>query len=300
MNKFNRYIWLINTLRSYHYGATLEQLRSEWFDSDLNAKHSELNARTFFRWKEEVMDQFGIIIECDPNKEYRYQIKNDTELECKHTTAWMLHTMTVSNIIEEFKADKDKIILDEVPSGEEYLIKILQSIKSRYQLQLTYQPYLHDDPLPMATVNPLCIRLYDRRWYMVVDYVEENKRRVLALDRIYDLQSTKTKFDYPQDFDAHEYFKYDVGIAVGFEEEPCKIRLQINAWQRPYTRDLHLHSSQREIATQDDYSVFEYYAKPNNDFARAILPFGQNIKVLEPEVLRKKVIYLAYVAIKNQ
>lgn len=299
MNVFNKYIWLINNLRRYHYGATLEQLRSDWYESELNKDRSELNARTFFRWKEDVQDLFGIIIECDSAHGYKYYIENDSRLEQDRTTSWMLHTITVSNIIEEFKGHKDKIILEEIPSGEEYLVQIMRAIKSCSQMQLVYHKFQEVEPLTESAINPLCLRLFNRRWYAVIDYVATENRRVIALDRIEKLVTTKQKFTYPKDFDAQEYFMFDYGIAVGFAEEPCFIHLKVNKQQRPYTRALPLHESQNEIITTDEYSVFEYYLKPSNEFARAILPFGQNYEVLKPKELRDKVRIMAYNILKN-
>ena len=299
MNIFNKYIWLVNTLRRYRNGATLEQLRGDWYDSDLNVDNSELNARTFFRWKEGVQDQFGIIIECDASRGYKYYIENDNNLEQDRTISWMLHTVTVSNIIEEFKGHKDKIILEEVPSGEEYLVQIMNAIKSCSQMQLVYHKFDEADARPEATINPLCMRLFNRRWYAVVDYVETAQRRVIALDRIEKLTISKQKFTYPKDFDAKEYFMFDYGIAVGFDEEPCFIHLKVNKKQRPYTRALPLHESQKEIETTDEYSVFEYYLKPSNDFARAILPYGQNYEVLKPKDFRDRVKNIAFNILKN-
>jgi len=299
MNIFNKYIWLVNTLRSYRYGASLEQLRSEWYDCELNVGHSELNARTFFRWKEGVQDQFGIIIGCDAAHGYKYYIENDNQLEQDRTTSWMLHTVTVTNIIEEFKGNKDKIILEEVPSGEKYLMPILQAIKSCTRLRFIYHPFHEEDARQEAIINPLCVRLFNRRWYAVVDYVETENRRVIALDRIEEMKVTKEKFTYPKEFDAKEYFLFDYGIAVGFDEEPCFIHLKVNKQQRPYTRALPLHESQKEIETAEDYSIFEYFLKPSNDFARAILPFGQNYEVLKPKEFREKVKNMALNILKN-
>ena len=294
MNIFNKYIWLVNTLRRYRNGATLEQLRGNWYDSDLNVDNSELNARTFFRWKEGVQDQFGIIIECDTSRGYKYYIENDNHLEQDRTISWMLHTVTVSNIIEGFKGHKDKIILENIPSGEKFLIQIMKAIKSCNQLQMVYHKFDEVKARPEAIINPLCLRLFNRCWYAVVEYVETAQRKVLALDRIEELTTSKQRFTYPKDFDAKEYFKFDYGIAVGFDEEPCFIHLKVNKKQRPYTRALPLHESQKEIETTEEYSIFEYYLKPSNDFARAILPYGQNYEVLKPKELRDKVKEIAF------
>lgn len=300
MNVFNKYIWLVNTLRRKH-GATLEELRSEWYDTDLNVDHSELSARTLARWKNDVEDIFGILIECNPAKRYQYYISNDDALEKNKTISWMLHTITISNVIEEYKGEKDKIVLDRVPSGDEYLVPILRSIKRRCQLVITYHRFQEDEAREPMTVNPLCVRLFEKRWYMVVELPDApSEYRLLALDRMEDLVQTEQKFEYPQDFSAEEYFANDYGIAVGFDKyQPCKVRLKINKAQRPYTRALPLHHSQEEVETHENYSVFEYYIKPSPDFARAILPYAKNIEVLEPIVLRKVVVGMALDILKN-
>lgn len=299
MNIFNKYIWLINTLHRYKYGATLEQIRSDWYDSSLNVNYSELNERTFFRWKESVQEKFGIIIECDRTNEYRYSIKDDSLLEEDRTTSWMLHTISVSNILEEFKGNKDKIILEEVPSGDVYLTPILQAIRSGHSLLLKYHRFQEDTCREEEIVNPLCVRLFNRRWYAVVDYVANAERRVIALDRIVEIKITEEKFSYPKDFDAQDYFMYDYGVAAGFDENPCFIHLKVSKQQRPYTRSLPLHQSQKEIETTEEYSIFEYFLKPSNDFARAILPFGMNIEVLKPLEFRKIVADMARKVLKN-
>lgn len=289
MNIINKYIWLINTLRRFKYGVTLEQIANAWYDSDLNVDHSRLNARTFARWKEAVQDKFGLIIECDRSDGYKYYIENESVLEQEFSTSWMLNTISISNVIEEFKLHKDKIILEKVCSGDEYLIPILQAIKTSRQLELVYHRFQEDAPRDKETINPLCVRFFNRKWYAVVDYVSCNQRRIICFDRIEELNPTENKYVYPKDFDAEEYFMYDYGIHVGTDDQPCIIRLKVNAQQRPYTRALPLHPSQKEIEAQNDYSIFEYYLKPTNDFARAILPFGMNYEVLEPTSLRDKV-----------
>ncbi|MCD8387647.1 MAG: WYL domain-containing protein [Bacteroidales bacterium] len=300
MNVFNKYVWLVNTLRRKR-GATLEELRNEWYDSDLNVDHTELSPRTLNRWKNDVEDIFGIIIECNPAKRYQYYIANGDALDEDQTISWMLHTITISNVIEEFKGEKDKIILDRVPSGEEYLIPLLIAIKSRNQVEITYHRFQEEYPREPKKVNPLCVRLFDKRWYLVVQIPESpSEYRTLALDRIVDFRQTEVKFDYPQDFNAAEYFADVYGISVGYEKyPPCKVQLKINKEQRPYTRALPLHPSQAETETNENYSMFEYYLCPTPDFARAILPFAKNIEVIEPLALRRKVLGMALDILKT-
>lgn len=299
MNIFNKYVWLLNTLRRKR-GATLEELRSEWYDSDLNDGRKELNPRTLSRWKIGVQDIFGIDIECDPARGYRYYIVDEDSLGEDTTVSWLLHTISVVNMLEEFKGERDKIILDRIPSGDQYLMPILRGIKDRRRIIVTYIRHQENAQPRTMKVSPLCVRLFERRWYAVVNIEDSSDCRLIALERIVSLDLTDEPFEYPADFNAEEYFAYDYGISVGFDQyKPCRVLLKISDSQRPYTRALPFHHTQNEIESHDKYSIFEYFIKPTPDFARAILPFASAIEVLEPETLRQKIRCMAYDILKN-
>ena len=54
-----------------------------------------------------------------------------------------------------------------------------------------------------------------------------------------------------------------------------------------YFRSLPLHSSQEEIETHRDHSIFAYNLAPDYDFKQDILSFGDTVEVLEPTSLRE-------------
>ena len=56
-----------------------------------------------------------------------------------------------------------------------------------------------------------------------------------------------------------------------------------------YFRSLPLHSSQEEIETHRDHSIFAYNLAPDYDFKQDILSFGDSIEVLEPKTLRTSI-----------
>lgn len=58
----------------------------------------------------------------------------------------------------------------------------------------------------------------------------------------------------------------------------------------PLLRTLPKHPSQKEIATTETYSDFEYFLVPSClDFQQAILKEGNELEVLEPESLRNEI-----------
>ena len=92
-----------------------------------------------------------------------------------------------------------------------------------------------------------------------------------------------------KDFWAESYFADSYSI-LRREDVPIQ-RVVIRAFGREvfYLRDLPFHHSQKEIASGDGYSDFEFFLRPTNDFYTPLLSRGPNIKVLEPEWLVEEI-----------
>jgi predicted DNA-binding transcriptional regulator YafY len=65
-----------------------------------------------------------------------------------------------------------------------------------------------------------------------------------------------------------------------------QVLLKVYGKQVRYFRSLPLHSSQEEVETHRDHSIFAYNLAPDYDFKQDILSFGDTIEVLEPKELR--------------
>lgn len=64
---------------------------------------------------------------------------------------------------------------------------------------------------------------------------------------------------------------------------------KVSAGQANYLRDSPLHRFQKETERNDEYSIFELNLRPTFDFQQEILWNGENVEVLKPEWLRKKI-----------
>ena len=56
-----------------------------------------------------------------------------------------------------------------------------------------------------------------------------------------------------------------------------------------YLRSLTLHTSQKEIKRNDEYSIFTVRLRPTFDFRQEILTMGSDIEVLAPKWFRDEV-----------
>jgi predicted DNA-binding transcriptional regulator YafY len=66
------------------------------------------------------------------------------------------------------------------------------------------------------------------------------------------------------------------------------VKLKVYGTQVQYFRSLPLHSSQKEVETDKNHSIFTYFITPDYDFKQDVLSFGDKVEVLEPKELREE------------
>jgi hypothetical protein len=285
-NQINKYVWLVETL----YRAkkiTLKEINRKWTETELS-EGEEIPRRTFHTWKNAVEEMFGLVIMCDKSDGDRYYIENREDLEGDGFQRWLLNTMSVNNTLLENKSLSGRILLENIPSGQNYIAVVLEAMKKNIVLEVTYKGYWseHDHTFPVA---PYCVKLFRQRWYMVANSVYEDKIRIYSLDRVMDLQLTEETFKYPKKFNPEDYFKGCFGI---IHDDDCAVetvKLKVNADQANYMRSLPLHPSQEETERNDEYSIFTLQIRPTFDFQQELLWNGDALEVLEPLWLRKEI-----------
>lgn len=288
-NQIKKYVWLVETI----YKAkkiSLKEINSKWLETDLS-EGLEIPRRTFHTWRNEVEDLFGIEIQCDKTDGDRYFIEDRDKLKNNSLQSWLLNTMSVNNMLLENKTLSDRILLENIPSGQDYLSIVTDAMKKSKVLEITYKGYWseHEHTFPVA---PYCVKLFRQRWYLVGNSVYEDKIRIYSLDRVLNASLTEEPFKYPEDFSPEVYFQDCFGVIRDDETEVETVKLKVNADQSNYLRSLPLHPSQEEIETSDDYSIFTLRVRPTFDFYQELLKNGETLEVLEPTWLRKDFKYI--------
>ena len=285
-NYFNRYVWLIDTIRRHGY-ITFSDISDLWQKASINEDCGYLPERTFFNHREAISDIFGIEIKFD--KSLGYYITEDSN-DTEGIRNWLLTSLSVNNLINESAAMHSRILFEKIPSGEKYLSTIIEAMKEGKILEMTYQKFQDDEP-KTYDVAPYCVKVYKQRWYMLAKPTDRKSGlHIYALDRIYLLQQTRKDFKLPDKFNAENYFADWFGIVHDEEYEPCTIRLKVWSKQRNYFRTLPLHHSQKETEIHDDWSIFEYRMAPTWDLEQELLQYNDNVEVLEPQSLRDQMI----------
>ncbi len=284
-NQINKYVWLVKTL----YRAkkiTLKEINRKWTETELS-EGEEIPRRTFHTWKNAVEEMFDLVILCDKSDGDRYYIENREVLEDDGLQRWLLNTMSVSNTLLDNKVLSDRILLENIPSGQGFLTTVMEAMKKNRLLGITYKGFWSESEHTFP-VAPYCVKLFRQRWYMVGNSVYEDKIRIYSLDRVQEARLSEETFKYPKKFNPEHYFKGCFGI---IRDEDCAIetvKIKVSTNQANYLRSLPLHTSQEEVERNDDYSVFTLQVRPNFDFQQELLWNGDALEVLEPLWLRKE------------
>ena len=300
-NLFGRYVWLVDILLRYRR-LTFQEISDLWQNSGLSYKEP-LPLRTFHNHQKAILDIFGVEIKCDAGDGYRYYITEPERLRGNNLHSWLISSYATLNQIQADSRLEDRIIYEDIPSGQTWLTCIAEAMRHNRGINITHQGF--GKPYPSTfEIEPYLLKVVKRRWYVVARcpyYSDRNRAkgikpndvyRVYALDRIYDIEDTGKTFKMKKNFDANQYFEGCCGVITS--DEPIqRIVLLAYGGFADYLRTLPLHESQQEIEGDDESTLFEYHLKPTFDFYQLVLAQGDQVEVLEPESVRNEMRNLA-------
>ena len=277
---FHQYIWIINTLKTYRR-LTFEELNQKW-QNDAVTDGNPLQRSSFNRHRDAILDMFGIIIDCDKSF-YKYFISNQDVLSDDSIEHWLFSTLTVHGVLADSAAVKERVVLEDVPAGLEFLETIIHAIKAGRKILVTYQRFGADSH--EKVVAPYAVKLFHQRWYLLSH--TGNHYATYALDRMQAVSMTDETFEMPADFSPQAYFAEYFGVLT--DDTPmAHVVIRAHRWTPDYLRTLPLHHSQRELESTPDYTDFSFDIRPTADFLGQLLSHGDGIEVLEPQGLREK------------
>ena len=281
-----RYLWLIDTLKRGGE-MTYDEIAAQWSKSSVNDNGSELSKRTFYNHCQAVARHFGIDIECRRGRGLNlYSIANPEAIEENSLTKWALDSFSLGSLLLGNASISDKILLEDIPSGREWLEPILKALQDNHQIDLEYENFF--GVKFSGRVSPLCVKLFKRRWYVLCE-VGKDSKRIFSLDRLKSLTLAESRFVYPKDFVPEDYFRDVFGIVAGTGGKVENIVIRTYAELAGYLRSLPMHHSQREIESNKDYTDFSLRLRPSFDFIQELLLHREQLEVLSPQTLRDEI-----------
>lgn len=282
--RFRHGMWLVNTLLNYKK-LNREELNKLWVHNVDLSGGEELTRNQLNRAISSALDVLGVSIECDVKDRYRYYISGDNSMKA---TELMLSSFSIKHLMTEEGNLRERILLEEVPSGQFFLPTIIEAMSKGKAMELDYKKFSDSEPYT-CFIEPYCVKLSQQRWYLLARKNHSSHLQLFALDRMQQLRILEdVDFKIPEYFSSKDYFAPYFGIYHKISPVIETIQIKVNLFWRSYFRTLPLHPSQQEIETHADYSVFEYKLAVTPDLTNKFLEYGSSIEVLAPKSLREQ------------
>lgn len=281
-----RQLRLISKLRirplSFEEIETMLQLESE-----VTGYKLMVSQRTLQRDIQQIASLYNIEIKNDRSRNV-YEIVNDGSDAYKNR---MMESFEMFNALNLSSSMEQHIIPEKrKPSGTDNLHGLLHAIKNKVEIQFTHVKYWEGFEEPTnRIVQPLAIKEARYRWYLIAKDHKDGLIKTFGLDRITNLEITRTPFTPPEGYNPEIAFQYCFGV-VGDATKPERVVLSFTVEQGKYIESLPLHSSQKELINNEKEYRIELYVHPTYDFVMELLSLGSQVKVLEPESLRKTIV----------
>ncbi|MDR2972535.1 MAG: WYL domain-containing protein, partial [Bacteroidales bacterium] len=208
-------------------------------ESELQHYDFNISKRTFQRDVLEIESIYGITIEY--NHSGKFYFINE-EFEPIYSDRFF-EAFDVYNALKVNERNRKHLYLEKRHTqGTEHLYALLHAINNCLQISFSYQKF-YTDHLEQRTVNPLAIKEFKYRWYLIARDVYDNLVKIYALDRISNLEFSKTKFTEETHFDLNNMLKHSFGITIPGDEKPQNVVLSFHPFQGKYIKSLPLHET---------------------------------------------------------
>ena len=197
----------------------------------------------------------------------------------------------LENKIYAAKTNQEPVIdfeKNEDLKGLEYIETLYQAIIKKCTVELSYQSFKARKSNTFH-FHPYYLKEYRNRWFVIGVKKRGTPILTLALDRIVSIGDCDVKYAPKLDFNLTSYLNNVIGVTVNQNGTVDKVLLQADHQTAPYIRTKPLHHSQQIIETSSEGVTFLLKVQLNFELEREILGFGEHIKVIAPERLKRRI-----------
>lgn len=172
--------------------------------------------------------------------------------------------------------------------GLEHIETLYQAIIKKCAVELSYQSF-KARAASTFEFHPYYLKEYRNRWFVLGRKKKEPEIMNLALDRILDIKPCTAGYISRQDFNLSDFLNHVIGVSVNKNGNPEKVVFLADHQTAPYIRTKPLHHSQQVVEVLSHGVVFSIHVQLNFELERELLGFGDKIKVIAPERLKKNI-----------
>lgn len=270
--------------------ATYEQIKRHLEnESDIQDRNYTISQRSLQRDIKDISEQFNIEIANEKRGERRYYIKSRPETEGQGQR--LLESYQMTSIVKASQDFANYVFLEtRKPDGLEHFYGLLHAIKNNKVIKLVYKKFYNDD-VSDRKLLPLALKEAKSRWYLIAEDTKDCQTKTFGLDRISDLEITKTNFKKEPNTDYNELFKNCFGIINPANQKAEKIKLSFTYQQGQYAKTFPLHKNQVIISEskEEDEVLVEVYLLITDDFIMELLSLGPDVEIISPKKLRNEI-----------
>jgi predicted DNA-binding transcriptional regulator YafY len=173
--------------------------------------------------------------------------------------------------------------------GIEYFSKLYNSVQKKQPLRITYQDFKSEEAYSFL-FHPHYLKEYNNRWFLFGLHESSQKPDWnVAIDRIKQIENENIPF-IPSSLDWQDYFSDMIGVSKPENEEIIEVVLHFYGVTGKYISSKSLHETQKHKWIDENTLEVKIKVYINYELERLIMSYGENIKVIEPQILKEKII----------
>ena len=172
--------------------------------------------------------------------------------------------------------------------GLEHIETLYQAIIKKCTVTLCYQSFKAREANTFH-FHPYYLKEYRNRWFVIGIKKKGAPILTLALDRILSIDGCDVKYIPRQDFNLSSYLNDVIGVTVNQNGSAEQVLFIADKETAPYILTKPLHHTQEVVETREDGVLFSVKVQLNFELEREILGFGNRVKVVAPERLKRRI-----------
>lgn len=168
-------------------------------------------------------------------------------------------------------------------TGNEWISSVLQAVRNKLWIEFQYEKFT-GEPIKSHRIQPLLIKEYRHRWYVIGKFNDKSGLSTFGLERIKTLKVLNEKFKPDKSFNPEAIYKNSIGI-IAYEGSPSKVILSFTPFQGKYIKTQPLHQSQKIIMDNDKELRVSIDVLLTFELKVILLGFGDQVKIIAPKKL---------------
>lgn len=276
-------------LRKLQKAAASQQEIKDYYETECETHGYNyiFSSRTFLRDKEDILSLYKKDIRYNISTK-KYFLEEDVipdDFGNRITDAYNTYlALNMADDVSEYvHLEKRR------PQGMEQFADLLTALRDKLVIRFHYEKY-YEQHFSERKAEPLALKEFESRWYLLAKDMNDNAIKSFALDRISNLELSKQKFKPEKGFDVNDYFRNCFGIIRPSDPaaQPADILLSFKGDRGKYIKSLPLHESQRIVKDEDTELQIGLKLYITHDLIMELLSHGDEVQVLQPELLRTK------------